>query len=429
MIVPSIDLMNGQTVQLVGGRELKLQAGDPLPLAKRFGLAGDIAVIDLDAAMGSGTNQDLIEPLLRIASCRVGGGIRDSATALRWLDAGASKVILGTAATPTVLRDLPPQRVIAALDAYEGEVVVQGWRTRTGEAILDRMRRLNGMVGGYLITFVEREGRMAGTAMERVPELVALARETGASVTIAGGVTTAEEIAELDRMGADAQVGMALYTGTLEFADAITAPLVSDRADKLWPTVIVDELGVALGLAYSSLESVREAVRTGTGVYHSRRRGIWAKGATSGDTQQLLRVDVDCDRDALRFTVRQSGSGFCHTGSATCFGPILGLPALEQRLQRQVKSNDDRSYTKRLVSDPQLLKAKLLEEAAECAAACERAEVIHEAADVLYFLSVAMARSNVSFADVAAELDRRGKKVTRRPGDAKAGQDSVKENT
>ena len=429
MIIPSIDLMNGQTVQLVGGRELKLQAGDPQPLAKKFGLAGDVAVIDLDAAMGSGSNEDLILPLLRLASCRVGGGIRDAAAALRWLDAGASKVILGTAATPDVLRELPSQRVIAALDAYDGEVVVQGWRTRTGESIRDRMQRLNGLVGGYLITFVEREGRMAGTAMDRVPELVELARQAGATVTIAGGVTTPQDIAQLDRMGADAQVGMALYTGSLDFADAVTAPLVSDRPDGLWPTVIVDELGTALGLAYSSAESVREAVRTNMGVYHSRRRGVWAKGATSGDTQQLLRIDLDCDRDALRFTVRQAGRGFCHTGSASCFGHLNGLPALQQRLVLQLGGNDERSYTKRLVRDEQLLKSKLLEEAAELASARDRMDVIHEAADVLYFVSVAMRRGEVTFADVAAELDHRAKKVSRRPGDAKPVQHSTKENT
>lgn len=428
MIIPSIDLMNGQTVQLVGGRELKLQAGDPQPLAKKFGIAGDVAVIDLDAAIGSGSNAELITPLLNMASCRVGGGVRDAATAMRWLDSGASKVILGTAATPAVLKELPAGRVIAALDAYDGEVVVQGWRTRTGESIVDRMRRLNGLVGGYLITFVEREGRMGGTAIDRVPQLVEVARQAGATVTIAGGVTTPQDIAQLDRMGADAQVGMALYTGALDFADAITAPLVSDRPDNLWPTVVVDELGTALGLAYSSAESVREAIRTGTGVYHSRRRGLWAKGATSGDTQRLVRIDLDCDRDTLRFTVQQNGRGFCHAGTATCFGSHHGLPALQQRLAQQVVGSDGRSYTKRLVGDECLLKAKLVEEAAELAAARDRTDVIHESADLLYFLSVAMTRSNVTFADVAAELDRRAKKVSRRPGDAKQPQPTAREN-
>jgi phosphoribosyl-AMP cyclohydrolase / phosphoribosyl-ATP pyrophosphohydrolase len=419
MIIPSIDLMNGQTVQLVGGRELKIEAGDPQPLARRFSLAGEIAVIDLDAAKGTGSNRDLIVPLLDIARCRVGGGIRDVEAALRWLDAGASKVILGTAATPAVLGALPAHRVIAALDAYHGEVVVEGWQTRTGESIADRMKRLQGLVSGYLITFVEREGKMAGTAMERVPELVAIAREAGARVTIAGGVTSAHDIAALDRMGADAQVGMALYSGALDLADAICAPLTSDRPDGLWPTIVVDDAGTTLGLAYSSAESVRQAVNSGRGIYHSRRRGVWTKGASSGNMQQLLRIDLDCDRDALRFTVRQSGSGFCHTGTPTCFGDVAGLPGLEQRLTKQIESDDTRSYTKRLLGDDALLRAKLIEEAAELGEARRREHVVHEAADLLYFLTVAMRREGVRFVDVANELDRRARKVSRRPGDAK----------
>jgi len=81
MIVPSIDLQNGHAVQLVGGKEKKLDAGDPAPLARRFGAVGEIAVIDLDAAMGKGSNAATIEPLLRTTRCRVGGGIRDVDTA------------------------------------------------------------------------------------------------------------------------------------------------------------------------------------------------------------------------------------------------------------------------------------------------------------------------------------------------------------
>lgn len=417
MIVPSIDLMGGQTVQLVGGREHALDAGDPRPIAERFALAGEIAVVDLDAAMGKGSNATLMRELLPLASCRVGGGIRDIRTAIEWLDAGATKVVLGTAATPELLKQLPKDRVVAALDARDGEVVDHGWQKGTGESILERMKRLEGLVAGFLITFVEREGRLGGTNMDLVPELVRAAGT--ARVTIAGGVTTTQDIATLDAMSADAQVGMALYTNRLDLGDSIAAPLRSDRPDGLWPTVVVDELGTALGLAYSSAESLREAVRSRRGVYHSRRRGLWVKGDTSGDTQQLLRVDLDCDRDALRFTVRQSGAGFCHLGTATCWGEQRGLPSLAGRIGAQAASATPGSYSARLLTDPVLLRSKLTEEASELAAAATPAEVTHEAADLLYFAMVAMRRGGVSLADVAAELDRRALRVTRRPGNAK----------
>ena len=417
MIIPSIDLMDGHAVQLIGGREKAIDAGDPRPIAERFARAGEIAVIDLDAALGQGDNRAVIEDLLAIAPCRVGGGIRDLDTARRWLDAGAAKIILGTKAVPEILRELPKDRVMAALDAEHGEVVVEGWRTRTGATIEARMAALREFVGGFLVTFVEREGRLQGGDPVRAEALVKGAGD--ARVTFAGGVTTVGEIAALDRLGADAQIGMALYTERLDLGAAIAAPLVSDRPDGLWPTVVVDELGIALGLAWSDGDSLSEAVRSGRGVYHSRSRGLWIKGETSGASQTLLRVDLDCDRDALRFTVGQKDPGFCHNHTRTCWGGDRGVAVLARRLARRAADAPKGSYTRRLLDDPDLLRAKLTEEAGELAAAETPAEVVHEAADLLYFTLTAMARAGVALADVAAELDRRALKITRRPGDAK----------
>jgi phosphoribosyl-ATP pyrophosphohydrolase/phosphoribosyl-AMP cyclohydrolase len=417
MIVPSIDLQGGQTVQLIGGEALAIEAGDPRPIAARFARVGEIAVIDLDAALGRGSNAPLIADLCARHDCRVGGGIRDEATARRWLDAGAARIILGTAATPELLGRLPRERLVAALDARDGEVVTHGWTTRTGARIDDRIRELSPYVAGFLITFVEKEGRLGGTAMDRVRPLIEAA---GASrITFAGGVTTADEVAELDHLGADAQVGMALYTGRLALADAFAAPLTSDRADGLWATVVADERGQALGLCWSNRESLTRAVETGRGVYWSRRRGLWEKGLESGHVQELVRVELDCDRDALRFTVRQHGPGFCHLGCATCWGPARGVDALAATLAERVRTAPAGSYSRRLLDDPALLRAKLVEEAGELADATDPDHVVAEAADNLYFLMVALARAGRSFADVEAVLDRRARVLTRRPGNAK----------
>jgi phosphoribosyl-ATP pyrophosphohydrolase len=412
MIVPSIDLQDGQAVQLIGGEEKALDAGDPRPLARHFGRVGEIAVVDLDSALGHGSNAALIEELLELAPCRVGGGIRDAAGATFWLDRGARKVVLGTAARPEVLRALPPERVIAALDARHGEVVVEGWQKRTGHGVLERIAALRDLAGGFLVTFVEREGRLQGTDLAFAKEIRAAAGD--AEVTIAGGITTADEIAELDRLGCAAQVGMALYTGTLGLAEAFAAPLQSDRPDGLWPTVVVDERGVALGLCCSNLKSLRAALEQGRGVYHSRARGLWVKGATSGATQELLRIDADCDRDSLRVTVRQQPPGFCHLSTRTCWGEDGGLGALARRLAERKASAPEGSYTAKLFADPALLGAKLREEAAELAEAADRAAAIHEAADVLYFTLATLARHGVDLAEVERTLDRRALKVKRR---------------
>lgn len=420
MIIPSIDLMQGNAVQLIGGEKKAIDAGDPKPIADEFGLVGEIAVIDLDAALGSGENSAVIKDLLTRARCRVGGGIRDVETAIKWLDAGASKVILGTAATPEVLSQLPKDRVIAALDARDDEVVVKGWTAKTGRTIESRMDELKQYVGGFLVTFVEREGRMGGLPVERARALKERAGD--ATLTVAGGVREPADIAAMDAMGIETQVGMALYSGKFDLAQGYCSSLKTDRPDGLWPTVVTDVDGTALGLTYSSLKSVREAINTRSGVYFSRSRNeLWKKGASSGSTQELLSIDVDCDRDALKFTVRQNGTGFCHTGSSTCFGQKSGVNALQETLLKRIADAPEGSYTKRLLGNPSLLESKLLEEATELVEATTPSDAAAEAADLLYFGLVTALSKGARLEDIEQILDQRALKVTRRPGDAKPG--------
>jgi phosphoribosyl-AMP cyclohydrolase / phosphoribosyl-ATP pyrophosphohydrolase len=414
MIIPSIDIIGGKTVQLVGGAQQVLDAGDPRAVLDRFSMVGEVAVVDIDAARGEGDNSEVIAELCRQSPVRVGGGIRSVDHAIDWLDAGAEKVIIGTAASEELLSELPSDRVIVALDARHGEVLTHGWRQGSGRNLIDSVARFRELCCGFLVTFVEREGRLGGTDLDMAQQVV---EEAGtARVTIAGGITTPEEIAELDRIGADAQVGMALYTHRLSLADAVAAVMSSDRPDGLWPTVIVDEHGVALGLAWSSTESLGQALESGQGIYQSRTRGPWVKGETSGATQGLIRVDVDCDRDALRFTVRQNGS-FCHTGTRSCWGEDRGLGRLDRRLAEIAELLPTGSNTARLLQDPRLLDAKLTEELAEFLAA--DADIAAEAADLLYFTLVKSISVGVSLEDVASILDWRERRVSRRPMVAK----------
>jgi phosphoribosyl-ATP pyrophosphohydrolase len=414
MIVPSIDIMGGRAVQLRRGKEFVLDGGDPVERLEEFSVAGEVAVVDLDAALGQGSNAALIRDLVRRAPCRVGGGIRDLDSARRWLDAGAMQVMIGTAATPAFCGALPRERVIAAVDAERGEVVVDGWRTKTGVPVLERVRELAPVVGGFLFTQVDREGEMGGFDCGAVEAVVRAA--TGARVTAAGGITTAAEVAELDRIGADAQVGMALYTGRLSLGDAVAAPLAKPLSGDVWPTVVCDEAGRTLGLVWSTRESLVRAVAERRGIYWSRsRQSIWEKGATSGNTQQLLRVDLDCDRDALRFTVRQAGAGFCHLNRPSCWPSEFDLPELERALADRVARPVPGSGTAQLLADRELLGAKLLEEAEELAQAESAEDVVRETADVFYMALVALARGGGTLADVRAELARRHRAVSRRP--------------
>jgi phosphoribosyl-ATP pyrophosphohydrolase len=400
---------------MVAGKAVGHCAGDPLPLAKRLALAGRLTVIDMDAALGKGDNREIILEMVRRFPCRVGGGIDDGDTAMAWLDAGAEKVIIGRGATKALLAALPRERVVVALDVKAGEITTQ---SGSGDTVFDRMEAFGDLAGEFLVTVVDKEGSLAGIDMTFVGS-VADAAGKKCRVTVAGGIATPAEVGEIDRLGADAQVGMALQTGKLDLGEAIAAPLKSDRPDGLFATIVADVQGQALGLVYSDLESIKEAVKRGLGAYHSRSRGLWVKGLTSGNTQTLHAVKLDCDRDALLFVVGQEGAGFCHNDTWTCFGEDFGLPRLSRTIESRRSSAPEGSYTKRLLDDSGLLNAKLVEEAGELAAAEGKEAVAREAADLIYFTLTAMARAGVSLADVEKELLLRSRRVTRRSGDAK----------
>ena len=208
---------------------------------------------------------------------------------------------------------------------------------------------------------------------------------------------------------------MALYEGELTVADAVAACLRTDRADGLWPTVVTNERGQTLGLAYSNVQSLDRSIETGDVHYWSRSRGeLWQKGLTSGATQSLLSLTMDCDSDALRYRVTQAGRGFCHLEQTSCFGELDGFAELERRLHERVANAPAGSFTKRLFEDRDLLASKITEEAEELNEAIERGDIVHEAADVLFFVMTRLAAEGIPLDEIERELDRRSLKVTRR---------------
>lgn len=202
--------------------------------------------------------------------------------------------------------------------------------------------------------------------------------------------------------------------------DLILAGAVPDRKTGLYTTTVVDERGVALGLVYSSKQSISEALKTGTGVYQSRKRGLWYKGQSSGHTQELISIDFDCDKDCLLFRVRQHGRGFCHLANMTCWGADSGLSKLERTIKARKTSAPEGSYTARLFNDPKLINAKIREEADELCEAQTKEDIAAEAADLFYFALTRCIAAGVSLSDVEKSLDLKSLRAkARRKGDAK----------
>ncbi len=226
MIYPSIDLMNGKAVQLVQGRQenKKLELDHVFELAQTFSALGSINVIDLDAAMGLGTNEELIGRLAAVFSIRVGGGIRSISKARNYIEAGAQKIIIGSAAFASDGINVPfleelnkavdKSRIIVALDSYEKVIVTGGWKEKTSLDAVNVIRSLEKYCGEFLYTQVDKEGMMEGTDCERILALRAL---TSNAIAAAGGISSIEEIKFLGAHGISSVLGMALYTGKLSF--------------------------------------------------------------------------------------------------------------------------------------------------------------------------------------------------------------------
>ncbi len=285
------------------------------------------------------------------------------------------------------------------------------------DSSIDSIYGLIKKVSGYCDLLIRFDSASDNVAIEML--------NVGASQLIVGSASQFEQWPTVpqDRVTLDSDLSDVYCIENLEsnpdvITDFLVAKLKSDRPDGMWPTVICDPLGVALGLAYSNRESLGHAIATRKGTYWSRSRDeLWVKGASSGATQQLLGIRIDCDSDCLRFTVTQDPPGFCHKKTYTCFGEERSIATVLQRLAERIVSSNERSFTRRLATDASLLEKKLLEEAKELSDASQeddRYEVAWETADVFYFSLVAMLKSGVGLDEVYAELARRMNRVIRR---------------
>jgi len=436
MVIASIDLQNGKVVQLKQGAELVLQRDNHLELAEEFDRYGEIAVIDLDAAMGKGSNLEMIKSLLRKAECRVGGGIKTPQQAQELVSLGARKIIVGSGAfrdpakkgagvaggefavnipfLESMSKKIGRQRLIVAVDARAGEIVVDGWKTPTGLDLIETAKLVEPFAGELLFTCVEREGTMTGIDLAPVRKL----REAvSCQITVAGGVSTLAEVEEIAAIGCDVQLGMALYTGKINLADAFIISLNWKKGETQFPTfhsllpIIVQSTdGQVLMTGFTDKEALAETFKRGNVCFHSRTRNkLWMKGENSGNVLKLIRLRTDCDKDAILAIAEPEGS-VCHTGAWSCFTNNRGytLQFLQNIIQDRFRNPVPGSYTATL--DDELVREKILEEAKELCEAKAREEIVWEAADLLYFTTVLMTKAGVSFQEILDELDRRHKK-------------------
>lgn len=430
MVIASIDLKDGHVVQLKNGKDLVLQRDDADALIADFDKYGEVAIIDLDQALrntdakGNTKNTELLKHLLHHGNVRVGGGIRDVKKARELISLGAEKVIVGSAAWAVdtasgeilnkafleeLVKAIGKQRIIISVDAIGGKIAVKGWKETVDIPLIEGAKAAEAYCSELLFTSVEKEGCMQGTDMASCR---ALRDAVKCRVVVAGGVNSLSEIAELEKMGCDVQLGMALYTGAVSLSDAFISCLDFEKTNGMVPVIAQSVSGEVLMMGYANREAFEKTFETNKLTFWSRTRNVlWTKGETSGNYLEVVRLRVDCDRDTVLATVKPKGPT-CHTGSWTCFSSEAAEKSSLERLYgiiaERFANPKPGSYTATL--DGKRVREKVMEEAEELTDDAEsKDEVIWEAADLLYFVSVLMYKEGVSWKDVYDELDRRHK--------------------
>jgi phosphoribosylformimino-5-aminoimidazole carboxamide ribotide isomerase len=226
VIIPCIDLMDGKVVQLVQGREKALEGDSPETMLRRFAEFPQIQVIDLDAAMGRGANDALVEMLAKKSVARIGGGVRTLERAKVLLAQGAFRIIVGTSAftkegpdhrfLQSLVDAIGRERIVLALDSKDGRIVVKGWQEATAFTAEEVIHQLEPYCAGFLCTYVDKEGMMQGTDLGWFSRLRACTQH---EITAAGGITTLDDIRALQAMNIHCAVGMAIYTGRLDLTE------------------------------------------------------------------------------------------------------------------------------------------------------------------------------------------------------------------
>jgi phosphoribosylformimino-5-aminoimidazole carboxamide ribotide isomerase len=227
VLIPSIDLMNGQVVQLQQGERLALSSGDLDGWIARFSSFPLVQLIDLDAAMGKGDNRALVAKVCAALPCQVGGGVRTPERATELIGLGAKRVIAGsslfddagvrTERAAALADAIGSDRLVAAVDSRGGQVVIHGWKTAVPISPIDAIRALESYVSAFLYTHVDTEGLLTGLNLDIVRSVAAA---TNRRLIAAGGIRSMDEVAALDALGIDAVVGMAIYTGLIDLPPA-----------------------------------------------------------------------------------------------------------------------------------------------------------------------------------------------------------------
>jgi phosphoribosyl-AMP cyclohydrolase len=319
MLVPIVAIRGGEAFTFEGGPAVTV---DDLSAVRKLGYLGLVTLVLDEAAITAGPTDPLLAAILNLVPCSVGPlPTSDEKAVISWLDKGARTVFFQDPEMSELyaLSQLPQERLTAKFtwtQEADGKP-----STQLLKSITDSTKIVGTIVVDASVAAASVFASDAGLNEAMLAQLVEVC--AGAKLALDAGSTgcvSADQVAELHKnykkynytdvhaQSFVAEEASACPDKCIDVAQAFTGCLRSDRPDGLFTTVVADETGKALGLVYSNAESIRAAIYAGRGVYWSRSRGgLWRKGDTSGAWQDLWGLSIDCDSDALLFTVHQHG--------------------------------------------------------------------------------------------------------------------------
>lgn len=418
--IPTLDISEGKAVLVRNGKVYKI-LGDPYEKAEFLSINAHFQVVDIDAAMGIGSNKELIKKIAESFQCYVGGGIRTYEQAVEYLNSSAKRVIISTAISTELIQKINKERLIVAFDIDNNyKVFKQGRKEFMEKNLFELIDQFIGNIETMTITFHDMEGTCKGIPMDHVKKIKDYVVDKNIKLIVAGGIASINEINELLLMDVIPQFGSGFWNSKFTLGDVfqcvsniiIQIKNVVYEGTKLIPTIVQSIDGQVLGVTFSTPETLKMSVDTRIATFRSRDTGnIWIKGATSGNYHKVINVHYCCDGTSVRFVV--DGNNFCHTGSESCFGYTDPARISLRSMQRMIKDKsnssnlNEKSYTRDLMNDKPKIISKILEEAEELICATEYDEIVHEASDLIYFMLMYLQKHNVEIDDVNSELIKR----------------------
>lgn len=408
-VIPTIDISQGKAVLIKRGNVNKI-LNCPFEILDEYSFYEYIQIIDIDKSKGVGDNKEIIHKLIKKFPGKIiyGGGIKNNQECLDLLSIGVHKIIIGSN-IHNIDVSLYKHIIVSYDINYKLELLFNGREIQSNTSILKVLNKIN--YHHIFITFHDLEGTGKGIDITNIKKLIKIQNIQNIQISIAGGISSLQQIKILLDLNINPVLGFALHTKKLHIKNII--PLYFD--DPIIPTIIQNTEHHVLGLVYSNKQTLSETIHKKMCVFYSRSNNtIWFKGHISGHKFTLVTLHINCSNKCLLFVVKElfnDKKEFCHNNTISCFynKPPITLNTLFNHINSYTNKN---SYTNYLINNTDILIMKLYEELMEFINFSDKNNLVHESSDLLYFICVFMIKHQVSFQEILYELSKRSRTKT-----------------